>query len=200
MKGVPWQPRGEPTSILKPDAKADRAPRSVYITLDRQIKYGQTPGCPGCFSSLDDPKRHTAECKKRFGELLKKDKASDESKEPLEDAEMERTDAPEVPDLEAGGSAPTSGSAGSTAGQAGSPAGQVDPAGSTADSSRAKRPPPGPESEPKKEKKTPKQGEKRPAEVSPDDLAEQQEPESEMIGGLPTLHWSEWTPIAAYPD
>ena len=113
VKGVPWQPKGE-----------------LYITLDRQIKYGQTPGCPGCFSTLDDPKRHSAECKKRFDE----DQLAKEKQEPLVQADVQ-----EIPDVEAGNSAPSSGSAGSTAGQAGSPAGQLDPAGSAADSSGVKR-------------------------------------------------------------
>eukprot|EP00435_Cladocopium_sp_Y103_P039764 s3333_g10.t1 len=175
MKGVPWQPKGEPTSILRPESRPERGPRSVYITLDRQIKYGQTPGCPGCNSTLEDPKRHSAECKKRFEELLKKDQALQDKKESIADVEMQQeSDAIEVPEVDAGRPAPSSGSAGSTAGHAGSPAGQLGPADSPADPTGIKRSTSVTESstEQKKERKTPKQGEKRSAEVSTDDLAD----------------------------
>ena len=68
MKGVPWQPRG--TGTVVPGTPVPRqgvaAPgtpgvvedtkgkRSVYITLDRQIKHGPTPNCPGCHCRAED--------------------------------------------------------------------------------------------------------------------------------------------------
>ena len=55
--------------------------------------------------------------------MLQKDQLAKEKQEPLVDAEMEQAEAQEIPDVEGGNSAPSSGSAGSTAGQLGSPAG-----------------------------------------------------------------------------
>mgnify|MGYP000703797189 CR=1 FL=1 len=57
MVGDPWNP--------KPFAEP-RGPRGVYISLNRQIKYGGTPGCTACFGHA---KQHTPECRKRFEEL-----------------------------------------------------------------------------------------------------------------------------------
>ncbi len=61
MVGEPWNP--------KPVVEA-RGPRGVYISLNRQIKHGGTPGCTACFGHA---KQHTAECRKRFEELMAKE-------------------------------------------------------------------------------------------------------------------------------
>ena len=87
-----------------------------------KLSLGQTAGW-GCFSTLDDPKRYSAERKKRFDELLQKDQLANKNQNPLVDAEMEQAEAQEISDVEEGNAAPLSGSAGSTAGQVGSPAG-----------------------------------------------------------------------------
>jgi hypothetical protein len=55
--GDPWNPK--PLAV-------ERGPRGVYISLNRQIKYGGTPGCTACFGHA---KQHTPECRKRFEEL-----------------------------------------------------------------------------------------------------------------------------------
>ena len=47
-------------------------PPGVYITLERQIKYGRTKGCPGCETA---PKKHSAECRARFEKLLAEEPA-----------------------------------------------------------------------------------------------------------------------------
>ena len=218
IKGVPWQPKGEPTSMLRTDLKGVRGPRSVYITLDRQIKYGQTPGCPGCHSSLDDAKRHSEECRKRFEGLVKQDAKAPEEKRSITDAEMGQVDTePGLAQLESGEVQPSSSSVGSTAGQAGSPAGHLGPAGSTASQAggSAGGPDPAgnpadprqekkrafkPASEPKTGKKVkdnPKQGEKRAAEVPTEDIEQMTLHEFAQLGatpeimcGLPTLHYS----------
>ena len=52
IAGAPWQPKGKALVVpsrnkplVIPDGPMQR---SAYITLGRQIKHGQTPGCPGC--------------------------------------------------------------------------------------------------------------------------------------------------------
>ena len=61
MVGEPWNPK----PLVEP-----RGPRGVYISLNRQIKHGGTPGCTDCFGHA---KQHTAECRKRFEELMAKE-------------------------------------------------------------------------------------------------------------------------------
>ena len=52
VTGTPWQPKGQALVVPgdnKPLTLPDgRKVRSAYITLERQIKHGPTPGCPGC--------------------------------------------------------------------------------------------------------------------------------------------------------
>ena len=60
------------------------AERQRYVTLDRIIKYGPTPGCKGC---TFDSRRHTPICKVRFDGLVRADKAAEarvKDKGPLE--------------------------------------------------------------------------------------------------------------------
>ena len=82
MKGSPWQPRGLPTVMPKtpggvaaPGTPGGR-PKGVYITLDRQIRYGSTPDCPGCTATLDNPKPHNAECRVRKVDWRRKSQGS----------------------------------------------------------------------------------------------------------------------------
>ena len=44
----------------------------MYITVERQIKHGPTPGCPGCHCSDDDPKKHSKACRLRFESIYQK--------------------------------------------------------------------------------------------------------------------------------
>ena len=46
--------------------------RSVCITLDRVIRFSQTPGCKACERKT---RHHTAECRKRFARLVEEEKA-----------------------------------------------------------------------------------------------------------------------------
>ena len=46
----------------------------MYITLGMQEKHGQTPGCPGCFTTHDQPKPHSKECRQRFEEIVAKER------------------------------------------------------------------------------------------------------------------------------
>ena len=49
-------------------------PIRFKITLDRIIRYGETPGCPGCAPHpYDQYIAHNAECRARFSRLLEED-------------------------------------------------------------------------------------------------------------------------------
>ena len=48
--------------------------RRTYVTLERVIKYGKTPGCRGC-ERVAEGVPHTDECHERFRDLLEKDRA-----------------------------------------------------------------------------------------------------------------------------
>ena len=51
-------------------------PRGVYITLERQIKYGRTKGCPGCETAYGEaPKKHSPGSRARFEKLLAEEPA-----------------------------------------------------------------------------------------------------------------------------
>ena len=54
--------------------------RNEYITLDRIIKYGPTPGCGAC---AFETKTHTPVCRVRFNALVKADRISKPSKPPV---------------------------------------------------------------------------------------------------------------------
>ncbi|CAK0821956.1 unnamed protein product, partial [Prorocentrum cordatum] len=58
---------GSPWALVPPGVKEVK-PREVYITLDKIIRLGKTPGCPGCRAPGEA--RHTAECRERFGKLV----------------------------------------------------------------------------------------------------------------------------------
>ena len=60
---------GTPTTANKPELALSETPsskKSVYITVDRQWRHGQTPGCPGCKTTIDNPKRYSEERSARF--------------------------------------------------------------------------------------------------------------------------------------
>ena len=60
MNGEPWNPTAH---------HQDKPPqvRGVYITLERQIKYGGTKGCAACFGNA---KVHSPECRARFQDIV----------------------------------------------------------------------------------------------------------------------------------
>ena len=60
MNGEPWNPTGH---------HQDKPPqvRGVYITPERQIKYGSTKGCAACFG---DAKIHSPECRARLQNIV----------------------------------------------------------------------------------------------------------------------------------
>ena len=86
LKDVPFPPDGGIASPSTPGPKS----RSVYITLDRIIKFKETPGCKGCTNKT---RYHTLECRARFQklvdeerELAEKSKAESAIAEPVKPA------------------------------------------------------------------------------------------------------------------
>ncbi|CAE6969798.1 unnamed protein product [Symbiodinium sp. CCMP2592] len=206
MVGLPWQPRGEPTTVPsdnKAPATPGRRQPSVYITLERQIKHGKTPGCPGCECDDDNPKRHNDECRKRFEKLYPRQPVPGTPGTPVPGTpagpmETERGQA-EMPqgtgqDLESGSTEPSQPSRprameGTSEAKSGQKR-EVEDAGVPAPSSDSgQRRVTGKSSQGAKKQKTPEaRGEKRPLE------------DQELMGGLPTLHEKgEWEPLFAYP-
>ena len=56
----------------------DRGPKRVYIRREVElVRYGFTPGCPGCDAARDggEPKNHTQVCRNRIEQEMAKDSA-----------------------------------------------------------------------------------------------------------------------------
>ena len=70
-------------SLQRADAKPplrDPKVRSVYITVERIIKFKETPGCKACYGKATV---HTPECRKRFTELVEKERKEKEERRSL---------------------------------------------------------------------------------------------------------------------
>ena len=65
LREVPFPP--EPGKAPPPTPR-DPKSRAVYITVERIIKFGETPGCKAC---LGKNTKHTDACRERFAKLLK---------------------------------------------------------------------------------------------------------------------------------
>ena len=76
LKEVPFPPEGSDTKPPLRDPKA----RSVYITVERIIKFKETPGCKACYGKAVV---HTPECRKRFTELVEKERREKEERRSL---------------------------------------------------------------------------------------------------------------------
>ena len=64
LKEVPFPvDGGEPA----PSTPSGPKSRSVYITVERILKFKETPGCKGCFGTS---RLHTDECRRRFASLV----------------------------------------------------------------------------------------------------------------------------------
>ena len=222
--GLPWQPRGPPTptpdairsGVTSPGTPVPGTPgvkKGVY-TVGQQLKHGMTPGCPGCHSSDEHPKRHHAERRARFEKLISEERLKLEPKEVLDVemvAELPAGNTAAVGELPAGTTAATGKSSAGHTAMTSPSAGNT----ATADGSVAGRPAPveGPlegtsmGSEAKRLKKDQSSGSKRPAETSLDLSAEIERrsvavlleaPQEEVdYNDRPTLHE---VPLAAYPE
>ena len=86
LKDVPFPKEGGIASPSTPGLKS----RSVYITVDRILKWKETPGCKGC---TGHSRVHTDECRARFSMLVGKEKeAEKEKKAPPPTSETEAED------------------------------------------------------------------------------------------------------------
>ena len=205
FRGLPWQPRGELTVV--PGTTSLPAPgtpgggrRGVYITLGMQEKHGQTPGCPGCFTTHDQPKPHSKECRQRFEEIVAKER-------------QQSAGGPAAGDGSAGGPA-TSEPAGGPAAPSAADANLHVEIGDPASSSGAKRHGGDQQSDavPKRTKQDSKRGEKREATTEADDLRASELLAAvlleapERMAGETTLHdvplaaVCENAVVAGYPD
>ena len=78
LKEVPFPvDGGEPA----PSTPSGPKSRSVYITVERILKFKETPGCKGCFGTS---RLHIEECRRRFASLVEAEKreALDRREEP----------------------------------------------------------------------------------------------------------------------
>ena len=76
LKEVPFPPED---SDDKPPPREPKA-RSVYITVERIIKFKETPVCKACYGKAVI---HTPECRKRFTELVEKERKEKEERRSL---------------------------------------------------------------------------------------------------------------------
>ena len=103
LKEVPFPPEGE--GIAAPPTPSAKKPRGVYITVERMIRFKETPGCKGCSG---DSTVHTPACRARFTKLVEEEKeearkkfeekalAEVFSEEPHPAAPAEEEETPEV--------------------------------------------------------------------------------------------------------
>ena len=88
LKDVPFPKEGGIASPSTPGVKS----RSVYITVDRILKWKETPGCKGC---TGHSRVHTDECRARFAMLVEKEKEAEKEKKappPMSETEAEDKD------------------------------------------------------------------------------------------------------------
>ena len=69
LREVPFPPE---SGKVPPPTPRDPKSRAVYITVERIIKFGETPGCKAC---LGKNTKHTDACRERFAKLLKEQRA-----------------------------------------------------------------------------------------------------------------------------
>ena len=189
--GTPWQPKGDSTMVPGQGSEPlglERRERSVYITLERQLKHGPTPNCPGCHCDDENPKPHTKECRERFSKLYPRTSAEEVGKE----SEMV---------VDAGGSAQQLSSS-EPLKEAVRPAPIGEPSRSSKEpapireakrgSSQATEP------SSKKQKEAKSSGEKQAAELALEEAIAQDVTLSELMRGFLTLH--EVPLVAGYPE
>ena len=100
LREVPFPPEDLGLPPLK-DPKA----RGVYITVERVIKFGETPGCKACRGGAP---KHTDACRARFAELVRVEKEEVAAKKAVPEPVAEPVPEPVLEELE-GGAAEASG-------------------------------------------------------------------------------------------
>ena len=102
LKEVPFPIDG---GIASPSTPAGPKSRSVYITVDRILKWKETPGCKGCKGTST---KHTKECRERFSRLVEAEKKEAEDAAIVRASALEPSPlpAPAHPPNAEGGAAP----------------------------------------------------------------------------------------------
>ena len=75
IRHIPFIPEG----ICAPSTPSGFKSRSVYITIERIIKFKETPGCKACAGHASS-RHHSDECRKRFAELVESEKEEAKAK------------------------------------------------------------------------------------------------------------------------
>jgi len=68
LKELPFPPEG---GVASPSTPSGPKGRGVYITVERIIRFKETPGCKGCAGTSA---KHTQECRDRFARLVNAEK------------------------------------------------------------------------------------------------------------------------------
>ena len=90
MRELPFPPEG---GLAAPSTPSGPKARGVYITVDRVIKFKETPGCKGCIGTSS---KHTQESRDRFSRLVQAEK-EEEISHREGDAESAPDAAPSAP-------------------------------------------------------------------------------------------------------
>eukprot|EP00435_Cladocopium_sp_Y103_P064106 s119_g25.t1 len=69
LRELPFPPEG---GMASPSTPSGPKARGVYITVDRILKFKETPGCKGC---IGESTKHNEECRARFAKLVEEEKA-----------------------------------------------------------------------------------------------------------------------------
>ena len=110
LKELPFPPEGIEAA---PPTPMDPKTRSVYITLDRIISFGETPGCKACEKKT---RYHTDACRKRFSSLVQKEREA-LAKSKAKPSTVEPLSVPQIEDItETAGAAERTEEGGETAG------------------------------------------------------------------------------------
>ena len=68
LRELPFPPEG---GVASPSTPSGPKGRGVYITLERIVRFKETPGCKGCAGTSS---KHTQECRDRFARLVNAEK------------------------------------------------------------------------------------------------------------------------------
>eukprot|EP00435_Cladocopium_sp_Y103_P067685 s2538_g30.t1 len=88
----PFPPEG---GLAAPSTPSGPKSRSVYITVERIIKFKETPGCKGC---TGHSKTYTDECRARFAKPVEEEKAVARRSAPAPSTPASSSKAPPAPE------------------------------------------------------------------------------------------------------
>ena len=89
IRDVPFIPEGIPAPSTPSGIKS----RSVYITIERIIKFKETPGCKACAGHT---RNHTDACRKRFADLVESEKEEAKARKVAAEEAIKQIEADEA--------------------------------------------------------------------------------------------------------